>query len=100
MKKVAIITYHYYYNYGTMLQAYALQEAVDRNGCDAVLLNYRKPSVPTSLAASLKRIPFYISHIDKVVKIAQFRDVVLKKIARFKSLSLIILRNQKKSFIY
>ena len=32
MKKIGIITYFYYYNYGTMLQGYALQKVMEREG--------------------------------------------------------------------
>lgn len=32
MKKIGIITYFYYYNYGTMLQGYALQRVMEREG--------------------------------------------------------------------
>lgn len=32
MKKIGIITYFYYYNYGTMLQGYALQYAMEKLG--------------------------------------------------------------------
>ena len=32
MKKIGIITYLYYYNYGTMLQGYALQKVMEREG--------------------------------------------------------------------
>lgn len=32
MKKIGIITYFYYYNYGTILQGYALQKVMERDG--------------------------------------------------------------------
>lgn len=40
MKKVAILTRHNVPNYGAVLQAYALQEALRRIGCDAVVVDY------------------------------------------------------------
>lgn len=42
--KVGIITYHAAYNFGSMLQAYATQEAVKKIGHEAIMLNYRMPS--------------------------------------------------------
>lgn len=36
-----IITFHAAYNFGSALQAYALQEAVKRAGCRAKIINYR-----------------------------------------------------------
>ena len=42
MKKAGIVTYHHYYNYGTALQAYALQRAIDNiEGFEAELIDYR-----------------------------------------------------------
>ena len=32
MRKVGIITWHYYANFGSVLQAYALQEAIRKLG--------------------------------------------------------------------
>lgn len=43
MRKVGIITWHYYANFGSVLQAYALQEAIRKLGCDAEFLNYHNP---------------------------------------------------------
>ena len=43
MKKVGIITLHYYGNFGSVLQAYALQEAIREIGCDTEFVNYRNP---------------------------------------------------------
>ena len=41
MKKVGIITWHYYGNFGSVLQAYALQEAIREMGYDVEFVNYR-----------------------------------------------------------
>lgn len=38
---VGIITYHAAYNFGSMLQAYALQEAIKKLGCNSKIINYR-----------------------------------------------------------
>ena len=40
MKKIGIITYHKFYNYGSMLQAFALQRYLEDNGADAEIINY------------------------------------------------------------
>lgn len=42
--KIGIITYHAAYNFGSMLQAYATQEALRKLGHEVVVLNYRMPS--------------------------------------------------------
>ena len=40
-KKVGIITYHAAHNYGSMLQAYALQQTILRMGFDCEIINFR-----------------------------------------------------------
>lgn len=39
--KVGILTFHASHNYGSMLQAYALQESLKGIGCDAKIINFR-----------------------------------------------------------
>ncbi len=41
MEKIGIITFHAAYNYGSVLQAYATQEAICGLGYDAEIVNYR-----------------------------------------------------------
>ena len=41
MKNVGLITYHSAYNYGSALQAYATQEAIQLLGHDVEIINYR-----------------------------------------------------------
>ncbi len=41
MKKVGIITFHASHNYGSMLQAYALQQVVLSMGYDCAIINFR-----------------------------------------------------------
>ena len=44
MKKVGIITFHAAYNYGSMLQAYALQQVILSMGYDCEIINFRSPA--------------------------------------------------------
>ena len=41
--KIGILTWHYYSNYGSGLQAFALQELIKSLGYDANIINYRDP---------------------------------------------------------
>lgn len=41
MKSVGIITFHASHNYGSMLQAYALQQVVKNLGYDCEIINFR-----------------------------------------------------------
>lgn len=63
MKTVGIITYHNYNNYGTMLQALALQQKIESYGYEAELIDYKKSrSISNSrgFLLRLKRLPVYI----------------------------------------
>lgn len=44
MKKVALITYHAAYNFGSMLQAFATQETLKRICGNCTIINYRLPT--------------------------------------------------------
>ena len=42
MKRVGIITYHYAYNFGAMMQAYALKKTVEElTGYEVEIINYK-----------------------------------------------------------
>ena len=42
-KKIGILTWHYYPNFGSALQAYALQKSIEGLGYDVKVINYRNP---------------------------------------------------------
>jgi hypothetical protein len=41
MKKIGLITYHAAHNYGAVLQAYAVQYAVEKKGCNCEIINFQ-----------------------------------------------------------
>ena len=43
--KTATMTFHMAYNYGAMLQAYALQKTIEKTGADCEILDYRLPFI-------------------------------------------------------
>ena len=43
--KIGILTYHRAYNYGAVLQCYALQEVIKRMGYDVFVIDYRQPDI-------------------------------------------------------
>ena len=45
MKKIGILTWHYYHNYGSRLQAYALCRYMTIKGFNAHMINYRNPEI-------------------------------------------------------
>ena len=72
MKTIGIITYHHYYNYGTVLQAYALQKAIEQGlNCESEIIDYRfseekKISLFQLIILRLRRIFIYIFEIKRV----------------------------------
>lgn len=85
MKKVGIITYHHYYNYGTALQAYALQRAIDNiDGYHAELIDYRlveeqKLSTLQMVWLRIRRMPTYIVEWDRVRALKKYGNELVKK---------------------
>lgn len=68
MKSIGIITYHHYYNYGTMLQALALQKKIEECGYQSEIIDYktkRLTSVKNTFFLRLKRVPIYILEFQK-----------------------------------
>lgn len=59
MKKTAILTWHYYNNFGSALQAYALQKTIEVMGKDVEVLNYQKKEYAgKTLMRCLQRVDF------------------------------------------
>lgn len=90
MKKIGIITYFYYYNYGTMLQAYALQLVIDKLGkgeCDAEIIDCRFGEKDLTwldiLKIRSKLFFYYIFEIRKVIRRANGKRINSKYKAKF-----------------
>ena len=56
MKKVAIVSCYYVKNYGSMLQAYAVQKMLDNLNIENENLAYIKSKSPKQLASYAKRL--------------------------------------------
>lgn len=56
MKKIGILTWHYYNNYGSALQAYALQNYLEKLGYVVDILNYRNPGKSNGKIKSFAKI--------------------------------------------
>ena len=68
--KVAIVTLHRVYNYGSALQAYATQKIFEKNGCEAVVIDYITPqrtkkrilkSTGGKNISAIKKGPYYVA---------------------------------------
>lgn len=68
MKKIGIITYHHYNNYGTMLQALALQQEIASLGYESEVIDFKQNnslSIFELLKLRIKRLPVYIKEWKK-----------------------------------
>lgn len=59
-KNIGIISYHREPNYGTMLQAYALAEAIRKNGFNCEYIDYYESTKPSFLRTSLRAIYHFL----------------------------------------
>lgn len=75
MKKVLIATLHFYNNFGSVLQAYALKRTLEKLGCQADILPYRPclPEYTYFQEPSLQR-----AYAEKCSKFTEFRCSVLE----------------------
>lgn len=54
--KIGILTFHRALNYGAVLQAYALQDYLRKQGLDAKIIDYRQPFIESQYACfSIRR---------------------------------------------
>lgn len=84
MKSVGIITYHFLNNYGTMLQALALQNKIESYGVKSELIDYRiqdyKESKFDILKIRIKRIAIYIRGFSKYyIKFSDSKNEEVRK---------------------
>lgn len=87
-KKVGIITFHASHNYGSMLQAYALQQTVLGMGCECEIINFRterqqefyRPIFSKgSFVDRLKRSLFYAPYLSSWKKKHQLFEKFIKE---------------------
>lgn len=87
MKKIGILTYYHYDNYGTALQAYALQQYLDGNyECDAEIVDYVSLNeyVGKKLVFQrIKRMGIYIKNFSKYFTLYNNRNCELQKAKAF-----------------
>ena len=62
-KKVGILTWHYYINFGSALQSFALYSVIKSLGYETVIVNYRNPrhgNIPNSILSKYRSSDNYI----------------------------------------
>lgn len=78
--KIAILTLPLHTNYGGLLQAYALQSALERMGYEvSVLDKIRKPKVQIPFSVSVKRLIIKFILRKNVAPIGQLEDYKRRK---------------------
>lgn len=100
MKKVGIITYHHDCNYGTVLQAFALQKAIDNiEGYEAEIIDYRaaeekKLTTWQLVLIRIRRLPVYFLEWRRVRNLMKYEKVLNAKSTTF---DLFFEKHQKES---
>lgn len=81
MKKAAILTFHAAHNYGSMLQAYALQRVVSELGMPCEILNFRTPRQREMYKVFTKRrgLKYFLKNATRFLH----RKPLCEKYARF-----------------
>lgn len=83
---VGIITYHHFYNYGTMLQAYALQKSIQSLGFDAEIIDFMQSNRMSRMgliALRFKRLGVYITQRKKYYALYKNRNNCENKYKKF-----------------
>jgi hypothetical protein len=86
MKTIGIITYHHYYNYGTMLQAYALQKKVASLGYVSELIDFKQDnslSKEEKMKLRIRRFPIYVKEFEKYFILANSKEKIKQKKQKF-----------------
>ena len=113
MKKIATITFHASYNYGSNLQAYALQEVVKKlcvNNCEYNIINlrtniqkdmYKNCFEKNDMKSKLKQILFFSKEKELMQKNKYFEDFITSKLNLTKEYnSLMELENENLYYDY
>ena len=79
--KVGIITWHYYPNYGSSLQAYALQEGIKLLGNNVMVINYRNPKIVREISYKDHLRVLFSKTIGKIIP--RFRYAHLNYMSKY-----------------
>lgn len=89
MKAVGIITYHHYYNYGTALQAFALQKAIEGiTNASTEIIDFRASDEKKLTRMQLIRLRFrrvlvYAREWKRILRMKKYRTVLSAKKENF-----------------
>ena len=82
MKKAGIITYFYYYNYGTMLQGYALCRLIESLGQGKIaseLIDCRfeekQPTKFQLFRIRIRRLFVYVTQLKRIYKLSKYKNL-------------------------
>lgn len=86
MKKAGVITYFYYYNYGTMLQGYALCRVIERLGQGEMaseLIDCRfeekQPTKSQLVKIRIKRLFVYVTQLKRIYKLSKYKRLFKRR---------------------
>ena len=86
-KKIGILTFHRYYNYGTALQSYALQHFISQNyNCEVEIIDYLAKNEYVGkklLLTRIKRLGAYITSFSKYYSLYKNSQNQVQKVQKF-----------------
>jgi len=83
--RIGIITFHRAINYGAILQAYALQEAFEKMGCECNIIDYRNALIESLHKKSILADCRNLKDIGRFIFYSKYQNEKFKKFREFAS---------------
>ena len=90
--RFGIMTFHRAINYGAILQAYALQEAVEKMDCECNIIDYRNPYIESKHKKSILVDCRNLKDIGRFIFYSKYENEKFKKFRKFASTHLSLSR--------
>ncbi|WP_106829654.1 polysaccharide pyruvyl transferase family protein [Parabacteroides pacaensis] len=106
MKKIGIITYFHFYNYGTVLQAFALESLISKMGSTVCeLINYefqeiKEESKIQIVKTRLKRLLYYLFNLKRIITTYTYRKEMNRRIPFFEQFIKSYFRLSSNKYLY
>ena len=86
MDTIGIITYHHYYNYGTMLQALALQMKIEELGYKCEIIDFKQNNDLRKfelVRLRIRRMGIYIKDFKKYYALRSIKNSIIERNEKF-----------------
>ena len=96
-KRVCILTWHQYHNFGSQLQAFALRKVLEKNNYDARIINYRRSLRKESLSLLFKSVLGFFVEKTGYQKLQRYRYSWLRFQRKYLNLTRPLIKEQLKN---